>query len=41
MDFDYFLPNFTEFDRFFQKPTESVVADFLVTIGILNTVWDC
>jgi hypothetical protein len=31
MDFSRFLSNFTKFSRFFQKPTESKGADFLVS----------
>jgi hypothetical protein len=37
MDFDRFLPNFTEFDQFFRKSTESEGGDFLVSTGFLNT----
>jgi hypothetical protein len=32
-----FRPVFTEFDRFFQKLTESEGADFLVSASFLNT----
>jgi hypothetical protein len=37
MDFGRFSPNFTEFGRFFRKPTGSEGADFLVSVGFLNT----
>jgi hypothetical protein len=37
MDFSRFLPNFSEFGWFFQKPTESEGGDFLVFAGFLNT----
>jgi hypothetical protein len=37
MDFSRFSLNFTEFDRFFQKLSESEGADFLISTGFLNT----
>jgi hypothetical protein len=37
MNFDWFLSNFTEFGRFFQKPMESEGGDFLVFVGFLST----
>jgi hypothetical protein len=37
MDFGLFLPNFTKFDRFFRKPTESEGDDFLVSTYFLST----
>jgi hypothetical protein len=37
MDFGRFLPVFTEFDRFFQKLTESEGANFFVSASFLNT----
>jgi hypothetical protein len=37
MDFGWFSSNFTEFGRFFQKPTGSEGVDFLVSAGFLNT----
>jgi hypothetical protein len=40
MDFGRFSPNFTEFGQFFQKPTGSEGADFLVSAGFLNTALD-
>jgi hypothetical protein len=31
IDFNQFLPNFTKFNRFFKKPTESRGTDFVVS----------